>query len=89
MHRCLRIQEVLRHIFHDVLDHPFILGGSQERDWPSATSDATLARLARTCRTFTEAALDELWYFQPTLVPLVCCLPDDAIKAVNSQLVSN
>ena len=38
----------------------------------------TLARLARTCKTFQDPALDILWCTQDTLLYLLKCLPCDA-----------
>ncbi|KAF7305369.1 hypothetical protein HMN09_00789100 [Mycena chlorophos] len=58
MHRCLQIAEVLDNIF-SLLPHP---------------SDPTLARLARTCRAFSDPALDILWWRQETLTNLSRCL---------------
>ena len=38
---------------------------------------ATLAALARTCKTFSDPALDSLWYSQSSVIPLIKCLPSD------------
>lgn len=37
---------------------------------------SSVAALARTCKLFLEPALDVLWRYQITLVPLLRCLPD-------------
>ncbi|KAJ6499492.1 hypothetical protein DFH09DRAFT_1001689, partial [Mycena vulgaris] len=70
MHRCLNILELLRMIFAH-------LG-------PAPSADlAALARLAITCCTFSNPALDILWHEQLSLGPLLDCLrygphsPDD------------
>ncbi|KAG6919154.1 hypothetical protein DXG01_008961 [Tephrocybe rancida] len=65
MHRCLHIQEVIVNIFDYLVGHPVL------------ASDTELARLARTCKTFSGPALDALWHTQPTLSPLLKCFPDD------------
>ncbi|KAG5652657.1 hypothetical protein H0H81_004213 [Sphagnurus paluster] len=44
-----------------------------ERRWISTC-------LARTCRAFSEPALDELWRVQPSLLYLLQCLPGDAYE---------
>ncbi|KAF8841130.1 hypothetical protein BDN67DRAFT_967624 [Paxillus ammoniavirescens] len=62
MHHCLRITEILLEIFEFV----FIT---------SETGRPDLARLARTCRSFSEPALDVLWRDQSSLLPLVMCFP--------------
>jgi hypothetical protein len=74
MHRCLIIPEIISHIFSSLLDVP-------ERRYEVKTVSelmsqipneieiglATLAALARTCRSFMDPALDSLWHTQPTL----------------------
>ncbi|RDB18201.1 hypothetical protein Hypma_000501 [Hypsizygus marmoreus] len=64
MHRCLEIREIQRIIF-DALS---MLG---EEELP------TLARLARTCRSFSDSALDVLWEYQANLCPLIQVMPPD------------
>ncbi|KAG9309966.1 hypothetical protein JVU11DRAFT_9999 [Chiua virens] len=66
MHRCLSIVEVQRAIFREVQTGPF--------------GNATLARLARTCRIFQNAALDILWETLPSIRYLIQCLPPDLWK---------
>ncbi len=65
MHRCLRVPELLTHIFQMIQAEP---GGC-----------ATIAVLARTAKCFHDAALDTLWQTQASLVPLVKCLPEDSL----------
>jgi hypothetical protein len=76
MHSCLQIQEVLTIIFQHI-SVPGIPGTLSV--WRKLGS-STLARLARTCKAFTEPALDNLWHYQTSLVPLILCLPQDAIR---------
>ncbi|KAJ7035788.1 hypothetical protein C8F04DRAFT_1097364 [Mycena alexandri] len=42
-----------------------------------ATTQLALARLARTCKTLSEPALDVLWTFQGTVFNVLKCLPRD------------
>ncbi|KAF8837693.1 hypothetical protein BDN67DRAFT_972615 [Paxillus ammoniavirescens] len=42
------------------------------------TNAREIARLAQTCKTLSEPALDILWKIQHSLAPLVMCLPQDA-----------
>lgn len=65
-HRCLDIYEILEHIFRLLSSRE---GGRHLR---------TLAALARTCKSFSEPALDLLWHSQTSLVPLISNLPPDA-----------
>ncbi|KIJ60562.1 hypothetical protein HYDPIDRAFT_43257 [Hydnomerulius pinastri MD-312] len=68
MHHALSIVEVQRIIFRAALH----LG--------SGGCQSTLATLARTCRAFTESALDILWEVLPSFLPLIQCLPKDLWK---------
>ncbi|KAF9467018.1 hypothetical protein BDZ94DRAFT_1250325 [Collybia nuda] len=85
MHPCLQINEILTNIFEstrelEATEHPrFPL-------WP-AKGSKNLAALARACKTFSEPALDLLWEFQPSLAPLVRCLPGDAL-AVKARKIT-
>ncbi|EGN94131.1 hypothetical protein SERLA73DRAFT_188726 [Serpula lacrymans var. lacrymans S7.3] len=63
MHSCLCITEILEEIF----EHAFA----------AKYGSSTLAVLARTCRVFSEPALDILWRKQTSLIPLLKCLPQD------------
>ncbi|KIJ08723.1 hypothetical protein PAXINDRAFT_120203, partial [Paxillus involutus ATCC 200175] len=65
MHRCLQITEILLEIFEVVF--------TSKNRYPD------LAGLARTCRSFSEPALDRLWHNQPSLLPLVMCFPRDIL----------
>jgi len=76
MHDCLKIQEIVTNIFQHISQH---LGSPELCYWPRLGS-STLAGLARTCKVFAEPVLDNLWYYQTSLVPLILCLPPDAIK---------
>ncbi|KAG9309977.1 hypothetical protein JVU11DRAFT_10011 [Chiua virens] len=66
MHRCLTIIEVQNAIFREV--------HSQHQ------GKATIARLARTCRTFSSPALDILWKALTSLIYLLRCLPTDLFQ---------
>lgn len=64
MHRALSVNEILREIFQHVCPL-HMLGASR----------STLACAARTCRIFTEPALDVLWQIIPDFMPLFLLLP--------------
>ncbi|KAG1815521.1 uncharacterized protein BJ212DRAFT_1357095 [Suillus subaureus] len=71
MHICLLPTEILFRIFTT------IYGDTTSMYEDSITiSRATLATLARTCRTFKEPALDILWKHLDGFEPLVLCLPE-------------
>jgi hypothetical protein len=59
MHRCLQIYELQSHIF----------------DYIYSVEPACLAILARTCRTFNEAALEILWRELEDISPFIKSLP--------------
>ncbi|KAG2345497.1 hypothetical protein BDR05DRAFT_960390, partial [Suillus weaverae] len=63
MHICLLPPEILLHIF-----------AIYQEDYGLLGSRATLASLARTCKTFKEPALDILWQDLDGLEPLLSCL---------------
>ncbi|KAG2036104.1 hypothetical protein BDR03DRAFT_960788 [Suillus americanus] len=63
MHVCLLPPEILLHIF-----------AIYQEDYGPLSSRATLASLARTCKTFKEPALDILWKDIDGLEPLISCL---------------
>ncbi|KAG1868142.1 hypothetical protein C8R48DRAFT_771842 [Suillus tomentosus] len=78
MHSCLQICEVLRNIFSALNDYEDITLDVQKPPRPVDGVDVrrqTLACLARTCRTFSELALDVLWAHIDTLSPVVQSLP--------------
>ncbi|KAJ7605660.1 hypothetical protein FB45DRAFT_1141058 [Roridomyces roridus] len=62
MHRCWKVPELTSTIFKQLGDRP-------DGAWEA------LCALARTCRAFSEPALDLLWKEQASLVPLLKCLP--------------
>ncbi|KAJ7461275.1 hypothetical protein B0H11DRAFT_2312698, partial [Mycena galericulata] len=64
MHRCLKIPEVLRMVFAEL--------GSGDR--VPSEGRVALGRLARSCRIFSNPALDELWSSQVSLAPLLKCV---------------
>lgn len=64
MHLCLLPPEILLHIFSIQINHRQLC------------SPATLAFLARTCRTLKEPALDILWKEITGFQPLIACLPE-------------
>lgn len=77
MHPCLQINEILAKNFElmrelETTEHP------KFPTWP-AKGSKILAALARTCKVFSEPSLDLLWEFQPSLAPLIKCLPNDAL----------
>jgi len=73
MHACLRTPELLLNIFNYVHDDEV-----NERDFlKRRPRTATLPALARTCRDFTEPALDIIWRSLPSLMPLLACIPVD------------
>ncbi|KAI6132298.1 hypothetical protein EDD17DRAFT_285159 [Pisolithus thermaeus] len=71
MHPCLRITEILDLIISFMVDErihePGEVCGIRHQD---------IARLARTCKAFKDPALDVLWRTQPSLSPLIMCLPN-------------
>ncbi|KAG5650610.1 hypothetical protein H0H81_011658 [Sphagnurus paluster] len=74
MHPCLAINEILSNVFAHLFEH----ASTTEDDWTEySQTTITLAALARTCRTFTEPALDHLWEVQVVFAPLVQCMPAD------------
>ncbi|KAG2156422.1 hypothetical protein DEU56DRAFT_234738 [Suillus clintonianus] len=75
MHSCLQIHEVLRSIFSAVNKYRDITLDVQQPFRGADVGRQTLACLARTCRAFSEPALDVLWAHIDTLGPVVACLP--------------
>lgn len=72
MHSCLLIPELTLCIIHFVADDR-----PAWRDSRYIRNSRDVARLARTCKTLAEPALDVLWKSQHSLSPLVMCLPKD------------
>ncbi|KAG0701339.1 hypothetical protein DFH29DRAFT_806395 [Suillus ampliporus] len=73
MHFCLLPTEILVDIFAIVIGN---------REWIS--NEATLAALARTCRTFKEPALSILWKKIWGFRPLISCLPE-GVSQINMR----
>ncbi|KIJ59275.1 hypothetical protein HYDPIDRAFT_170881 [Hydnomerulius pinastri MD-312] len=78
MHHCLNIAEIQQLIFEYVRG-PVLFEGRLDYRQRQATASArgALAALALTCRSFTEPALDLLWYDLDTFEPLFKSLPLD------------
>ncbi|KIK36543.1 hypothetical protein CY34DRAFT_94197 [Suillus luteus UH-Slu-Lm8-n1] len=51
-------------------------------------SSTDLINVAMTCSQLAGPALDILWYEQPSLVPLIMCLPQDTWEVVDQTIVS-
>lgn len=80
MHRCLWISEIVANVAEEVL---------LDEEWEKPSAWDTLAKLARTCRTFSEPSFNALWRVQSSLVPLLRTMPDDLWeKDDDSKLVS-
>lgn len=86
MHKCWEVPELLTAIFLHTTDDPNPTR-DQYSTWPIPGS-STLALLARTCKPFSEPALDILWRFMPGLGPLTRCLPSDAVETIPKQKTS-
>ncbi|KAH7922174.1 hypothetical protein BV22DRAFT_1037812 [Leucogyrophana mollusca] len=78
MHRSLQIPEILDAIISKIYEPPSAdeLLDYWDDDY-SLGVRVSLARLARTCRTFRDPALDVLWSFLKSFDPLIRCLPQD------------
>ena len=78
VHSCLLLPDIFNRIL-DILeidpDPDFYAGYHQQ-----LYRCRSIARLARTCRTFLEPCLDVIWRKQYTLGPLVHTLPSDAYE---------
>ena len=86
MHRCLYIQEILHVIFSRLDVHQRVPVHAE----PPRTESSlrTLAALARTCKIFTEQALDILWSEIPNPYFLVkYLLPEDTVRYTSTSLV--
>ncbi|KAJ7727514.1 hypothetical protein DFH07DRAFT_782424 [Mycena maculata] len=78
MHRALRIPEVVEIICHYLSPvHGMRLSKDQSHD---------LARLARSCKAFSEPALDILWSFQDTITRVLDCMPSGVWKTNDKAL---
>ncbi|KAJ7658153.1 hypothetical protein DFH06DRAFT_1327441 [Mycena polygramma] len=81
MHRCLQIQEIIRIIAGNLLRAPYC---SFTNPGPPLDRKA-LASLARTCRLFSEIALDILWREPGSLLFLLKCFPQHTWETEASQ----
>ncbi|RDB18182.1 hypothetical protein Hypma_000547 [Hypsizygus marmoreus] len=76
MHACLLISEILSNIFEQlftkVSGNDVLMQFGEDLD-----AEQALSRLAVTCRTFTEPALNVLWRVQRVFAPLIRCMPRD------------
>lgn len=72
MHRCLRVEELLRAILEEVRHDPE--DSEDEWDWDLQT----IYGLARTCKTFLGPALDLIWHTHYDLSNLTGTLPTSA-----------
>lgn len=81
MHPCLTVQEILANIF---ASYSYSYTGEAftgiKKYSLHAQDRRLLAHLARTCKAFSEPALDVLWHTQTSIVPLVRCLPSNALE---------
>ncbi|KAH7923675.1 hypothetical protein BV22DRAFT_569287 [Leucogyrophana mollusca] len=92
MHNCLLVEEILRMIIEAVFDDEdrFARASSQPFEGPQSVwgmptlvsaqlecSRRSLAYLARSCRMFTEPALDALYSELQLMDPLIRCMPSD------------
>ena len=69
MHLCLRIHEILSLVILEVAGTP----GDEAQDNPGL---ASLAAMARTCRTFHDPAMDRLWLYLYNIDHLLALLPE-------------
>lgn len=77
IHPCLRVPELVDLIFRSF----------EELDLPPSL--AALASLARTCRLFSEPALDVLWSRLPSIAPLLKLFPEEKwIEEYDGQIGS-
>ncbi|KAH7924922.1 hypothetical protein BV22DRAFT_1034622 [Leucogyrophana mollusca] len=77
MHRSLQIPEILEIVISKLFEpHANEIVGDWYSDY-NCEVRASLARLARTCCTFRDPALDVLWSSLKSFDPLIRCLPRD------------
>ncbi|KAH7907179.1 hypothetical protein BJ138DRAFT_1070614 [Hygrophoropsis aurantiaca] len=72
MHRALLIVEIQLYIFNEISK-----GQDSENPDDSYLEKHMLNALARTCKTFSEAALDVLWCDLDSFIRLIQCMPKD------------
>lgn len=77
MHRAMTISEVFG-VVVDCLTEDTVLHSSFVTEDTDKAGRRALAVLARTCRAFSEPALDALWFRLHSLRPFVLCLPTKA-----------
>ncbi|KAJ6451834.1 hypothetical protein C8R47DRAFT_291294 [Mycena vitilis] len=79
MHRCWQIPEILQIILEELkIVEPMLMAlGKVETQ--------AFARMARTCRTLSEPALNVLWSRQDTLLPLLTCFPSNLWETSGSN----
>ncbi|KAL0955323.1 hypothetical protein HGRIS_004207 [Hohenbuehelia grisea] len=81
MHPCFLIEEILQQIISHLspsvgeVYHEDLSWGFQRARRPPDL--ASIARMARTCRLFSEPALNELWRDLPDVPPLLYLFPED------------
>ncbi|KAF7978625.1 hypothetical protein HWV62_45112 [Athelia sp. TMB] len=79
MHRCLLISEVVVNIAQEILHDDF--------RWEKPTAWDSLAKLAQTCRMFSEPSLNLLWRAQASLIPLLRTMPADLWRMDDGILI--
>jgi hypothetical protein len=77
---CFLPTEILLDIFTTIC--------GDDSDSQDSLNRATIAALARTCRTFKEPALDVLWKDINGFKPLLSCLPSGVVITLGTTLVS-
>lgn len=80
MHRCLEVADIFHYILQFVVLVLWDDVNPYEGHHMCFDANPILAALARTCRAFSEPALDRLWQNQLNLYPLVRTFPPDAVE---------
>jgi hypothetical protein len=76
MHRALAIPEIVRMILDSFLARPINgLKADRVNYWAATALRSSVLNVALTCRSFSEPALDILWWAMDDLVPLFNLLP--------------
>jgi len=76
MHHALAIPEIVRMILDSFLDRPMHEVNADKVNYRAATAlRSSVLNMALTCRSFSEPALDILWWAMDDLVPLFNLLP--------------
>ncbi|EGO04127.1 hypothetical protein SERLA73DRAFT_69903 [Serpula lacrymans var. lacrymans S7.3] len=81
MHKCLLVPDILSIIFKHILPEDPDSAEALEDDW-----QRSLAVLARTCRLFSDPALDVLWADLHDVEPILRCLPEDIWSGTGDSL---